>query len=197
MPAEYVTTRDVPLDELMLFPGNAKRGDVEAIRQSLRRNGQYRSLIVREIPSGPLIVLAGNHTLQALAAEGAQTARCEIVRCDDAEARRINLADNRLAELGTYDNDALAELLSYLDGDYTGTGYTETDVEMLITPPPDLDALAAEFGEPEDDDLWPVLRFKVPPNVRDDFYDLSSGCETPDDDAARFIHLMNKLRSMA
>jgi hypothetical protein len=67
---------------------------------------------------------------------------------------------------------------------------------MLITPPPDLDALADELGEPEDDDLWPVLRFKVPPNIRDDFYDLSAGCETPDDDGARFIHLMNKLRSL-
>ncbi len=197
MPAQYVETRNIPIDELTPFPGNAKRGDVDAIRTSLRRNGQYRSLVVRQVENGPLIVLAGNHTMQALAAEGNETARCEIVICDDADARRINLADNRLAELGTYDNDALTELLSYMDGDYEGTGYSANDIEMLITPPPDLDALADELGEPEDEDLWPILRFKVPPNIRDDFYDLSAGCDMPDDDTARFIHLMNKLRAAA
>lgn len=139
--ATYVRTADIPLDELTPFPGNAKRGDVEQIRASLRKNGQYRSLVVREIPNGPLIVLAGNHTMQALTAEGRETARCEIVLCDDDTARRINLADNRTAELGAYDNDALAELLSYLDGDYEGTGYTEEDVEALITPLEDADDL--------------------------------------------------------
>jgi DNA modification methylase len=130
--AVYLRTADIPLDELTPFPGNAKRGDVATIQASLRKNGQYRSLVVREIPDGPLIVLAGNHTLQALQAEGATQARCEIVLCDDATARRINLVDNRAAELGEYDSDALAELLSYMDGDYDGTGYTEEDVDALI-----------------------------------------------------------------
>lgn len=142
----YVRTADIPLDELTPFPGNAKRGDVEQIRKSLRRNGQYRSLVVREIPDGPLIVLAGNHTLQALQAEGAPTARCEVVLCDDNTARRVNLVDNRSAELGGYDNDALAELLSYMDGDYEGTGYTTDDVEALITPP------AIDFLDPAEAD---------------------------------------------
>lgn len=130
--ATYLRTADLPLDELTPYPGNAKRGDVDQIRASLRRNGQYRSLVVREIPHGPLIVLAGNHTMQALAAEGQQTARCEVITCDDATARRINLADNRTAELGTYDADALAELLASLDGDYEGTGYTDDDIAALL-----------------------------------------------------------------
>ena len=131
----YIRTANIPLDELTPFPGNAKRGDVATIQASLRKNGQYRSLVVREIPDGPLIVLAGNHTLQALQAEGATQVRCEVVLCDDATARRINLVDNKAAELGGYDNDSLAELLSYLDGDYEGTGYSAEDVEALITPP--------------------------------------------------------------
>lgn len=137
----YLRTADVPLDELTPFPGNAKRGDVDQIRASIRRNGQYRSLVVREIPNGPLVVLAGNHTMQALAAEDHGTARCEVVLCDDATARRINLADNRTAELGGYDNDALTELLSYLDDDYEGTGYTTADVERIVNAlPPDPEA---------------------------------------------------------
>lgn len=128
----YTATRDVPLDELTPFPGNAKRGDVEQIRSSLRRNGQYRSLVVREVDNGPLIVLAGNHTMQALVADGHLTARCEIITCDDAAARRINLVDNRTAELGDYDNDALAELLASLEGDFEGTGYSHADIDSLL-----------------------------------------------------------------
>lgn len=142
--ATYVRTADIPLDELTPFPGNAKRGDVEQIRASLRKNGQYRSLVVREIPNGPLIVLAGNHTMQALQAEGRETARCEVVLCDDDTARRINLADNRTAELGGYDNDALAELLSYLEDDYDGTGYSEADVQRIVH------ALPPDSEPPED-----------------------------------------------
>jgi len=147
--ATYVRTADIPLDELTPFPGNAKRGNVDQIRASLRRNGQYRSLVVREIPNGPLVVLAGNHTMQALQAEGQPTARCEVVVCDDATARRINLADNRTAELGEYDNDALADLLSYLDGDYEGTGYTADDVDALLDYPEEPEARTDPDDVPE------------------------------------------------
>lgn len=128
----YLGTREVPFDQLERFPGNPRRGDVDAIRGSLRRHGQYRSLVVRATGEDQYVILAGNHTHDALQAEGYPTARCEVIECDDDQARRINLADNRLAELGTYDNDALAELLSYLDGDLEGTGYTADDVSALL-----------------------------------------------------------------
>ncbi|MFD1145954.1 ParB/RepB/Spo0J family partition protein [Saccharothrix hoggarensis] len=131
----YLETRDVPLHDLVMYPGNAKRGDVDQIRASLKRNGQYRSLVVRLMPDGSMVILAGNHTYQALRLERYDTGRCEIIECGDDTARRINLADNRLAELGGYDDDALVQLLSYLDDDYTGTGYTQADVDRLLDPP--------------------------------------------------------------
>jgi hypothetical protein len=106
----------------------------------LRRHGQYRSLVVRDTGSA-LVVLAGNHTRDALDAEGHGTARCEVIQCSDDEARRINLADNRLAELGGYDDADLAALLEGLDGDFDGTGWTLED----------LDALGVPDFEPEDD----------------------------------------------
>jgi hypothetical protein len=133
MPVSWLETRDVSIGELTRFPGNARRGDVEAIRASIRRHGQYRALVVRDTGE-QLVILAGNHTHDAIAAEGQQSARCEILRCTDDEARRINLADNRLAEIGGYDDDALAELLSYLEDDYDGTGWTAEDVSGLIEP---------------------------------------------------------------
>lgn len=159
MSIEYVQTRDVPIGELTRFPGNARRGDVEQLRASIRRHGQYRSLVVRDT-GDQLVILAGNHTHDAIKAEGHTTARCELVRCTDDEARRINLADNRLAELGQYDLDALAELLSYLDDDYEGTGYTTDDVEALITPP---EVLSPALGDPE---ALPAPRPAIEPTSR-------------------------------
>lgn len=180
----YVRTADIPLDELTPFPGNAKRGDVPQIRASLRRNGQYRGLVVREIPDGPLIVLAGNHTMQALKEEGRETARCEVVLCDDATARRINLVDNRTAELGGYDNDALAELLSYLDGDYDGTGYTDEDVEALITPLEDPENLDDEDGTPAP----PTEPFSKPGDIwKLGPHRLMCGDSTSPDDLAKLV----------
>ncbi|MFC7989474.1 hypothetical protein ACFUV2_09235 [Streptomyces pilosus] len=50
------------------YPGNARRGDVRLILESLRTSGQYRSRLARQTPNGHLVVLAGNHTLAALLA---------------------------------------------------------------------------------------------------------------------------------
>lgn len=137
MPAQWVSTRDLPLADLERFPGNARRGNVAEIRKSLRRHGQYRSLVVRS-QGGTLTILAGNHTADALEAEGRETARCELIECDDDEARRINLADNKIGELPDpqtgerYDDEAIAELLASLDGDYDGTGWTAEDLAALL-----------------------------------------------------------------
>ncbi|MFF2571064.1 ParB/RepB/Spo0J family partition protein [Streptomyces sp. NPDC058084] len=128
----YTGTRDIPLDALTRYPGNPRRGDVESIRASIRRHGQYRSLVVRDTGDA-LVVLAGNHTSDALRAENFTTARCEVITCDEDTARRINLADNKLAELGYYDEEDLAAMLGALDGDLDGTGWSQQEVARLLT----------------------------------------------------------------
>ncbi|MER6274016.1 hypothetical protein [Streptomyces sp900105755] len=72
-------TVDVALDDLRPFPGNARRGDPAVI---LHRTGQFRSLIVRDTGDG-LVVLAGNHTLQALLAHG--PGPCGMTTTQDGE----------------------------------------------------------------------------------------------------------------
>jgi ParB-like chromosome segregation protein Spo0J len=128
---EYVTTDTYPLDELTPFPGNARRGDVEAIASSIEANGQYRSLIVRK-HDGQLTVLAGNHTLEALRFLGRKAARCEVITCDDTTATRVNLVDNRLPDSGGYDDEALTALLSSLDS-LDGTGYGPDDLDDMLS----------------------------------------------------------------
>ncbi|MFJ4627157.1 hypothetical protein [Streptomyces sp. NPDC088847] len=226
-PARYLRTVTVPLAELRHFPGNAKRGDVPTILDSLRRNGQYRSLIARQTENGhaddpPLTVLAGNHTMMALELHGPGdcgapvktakgerpcgvcgnnaawelTGRVEIVECDDDTARRINLVDNRSAEKGSYDRDALAELLSYMDDDLSGTGYIPADVELLLAPPPSLEELADTYGDPEADDFWPVIKLRLSPEERDTFHGLTVDAPGKED-TDRFRYLMALARGDA
>ena len=128
---EYEETKDFPLSKLKSFPGNARRGDTDAIAESVTENGQYRSLIVRRSDDGSHVVLAGNHTMAALHQLGRKTARVEIITCDDATATKINLVDNRLPDSGGYDDGALTALLQSLD-DLGGTGYDPDDLDDLL-----------------------------------------------------------------
>lgn len=155
--AAFLRLETRPIGDLTAYPGNARRGDVGMILESLTANGQYRPLVVREQEDGALVVLAGNHTLAAMAAHGPgpcglvirvgeeerpcalchgkewePAAQVAVYRCDDATARRIVLADNRTSDAGDYDDAALAELLESMDGDLAGTGYTDTDLEDLL-----------------------------------------------------------------
>jgi ParB-like chromosome segregation protein Spo0J len=133
MPAVTILdTVDLPLDSLIPFPGNARRGDVAKIRESVRKNGQYRSILVRDV-GGTRTIVAGNHTAQAMREEGHATARCELIECSDETALAVNLADNRMSDLGGYDDEALVDLLESLGGDFEATGYTEADLEGLLS----------------------------------------------------------------
>ena len=122
----------VPIDSLTLHPQNARRGETGAIAASLSTNAQFAPIVVQ---ASTRYVLSGNHTLKAARELGWTEIDAVIVDVDDKHAHKIMLAANRTADLGAYDNDALAELLSYLDGDYQGTGYTAEYVQALITPP--------------------------------------------------------------
>ncbi|MXM67043.1 hypothetical protein GR925_27340 [Streptomyces sp. HUCO-GS316] len=168
--ARYVRIQDVPVDDLTPYPGNAKRGDIPAILDSLRRNAQYRSVVARET-DGTLTVLAGNNTLAALREHGpgdcgvtfkkgrktlpcgvcsnhrgyVPALRVEVVECDEETARRINLADNKTGALGTWDDEALAALLAGIEDDLTGTGYDSDDYEDLLKATGAFTAPATDF----------------------------------------------------
>ncbi|WP_039828120.1 ParB N-terminal domain-containing protein [Nocardia testacea] len=118
----------VAITDLIPYPGNPRRGDIEQIAASLRKTGQYRPIVVQRSTS---YILAGNHTMQAAASLGWKEIDVHHVDVDDETARRIVLADNRTADKGHYDIAALTELLQDLP-DLEGTGYTDADLEALL-----------------------------------------------------------------
>lgn len=129
----------VPIDDLEPFPGNPRRGDVAAIRSSLRRFGQVRPILV----DGARIV-AGHHLRISAQEEGwTHIAAIQNEFKDEAEARAFLLADNRTSELGTVEDELLAAQLREVEV-FDGTGYTEADRDRLEQ---ELRALFAEQEE--------------------------------------------------
>lgn len=143
----------VNVDDLYTFEKNPRRGNIAKIADSLRVRGQYRPIVVnRGTHTGrDMEVLAGNHTLLAARSLGWSHIDCGIVDVDEQTARQIVLADNRLSDLGGYDDETLAELLDSLD-DFTGTGYSSDDLDALLAAQHQPEELTDRDDVPDIDD---------------------------------------------
>lgn len=121
----------VPAGDLLPHPNNPRNGDTEEIIWSIRLNHVYRPLYVQRSSRR---ILAGNHTYAAALEMGAERLPVVWLDCTDDEAERILLADNRLADLGKYDDGVLARLLQGVseESGLAGTGYSEKDLEKLL-----------------------------------------------------------------
>ena len=120
------------LDDVKLAEGNPRRGRVDVIAESLRVNGQYRPVVVNagSLTGRRFEVLAGNHTVLAARSLGWAEVDVWLVDVGEVDARRIVAADNRSAEVGSFDHEALLALLDALP-DLDGTGYTDFDRAAL------------------------------------------------------------------
>jgi ParB-like chromosome segregation protein Spo0J len=124
-----VNAMTVPVSSLRKFPNNARQGDVGAIAESLRVNGQFRPIVVNR-PT--MTVLVGNHTLQAAIMLGWEEIAVTFIDVDEDEAARIVIIDNRTSDLAGYDDESLTALLRSV-GDPSGTGYDLDDLDDLLS----------------------------------------------------------------
>jgi hypothetical protein len=132
MSQKELETVSVSIDDITPHPKNVRQGDIGAISESLKAHGQYRAIVVQRSTGH---ILAGNHTYKAAKALGWQTISAHFIDCDDDAAMRILLADNRANDLATYDDGALAELLtalSHTDDHLTATLFTGDDLDDLL-----------------------------------------------------------------
>jgi hypothetical protein len=117
----------VPVSGLRGHPRNPRRGDLGAVKASLRRHGQYRPVVANRDGT----VLAGNHVLRAACELGWDRLAVTFVDLSEEEALRVVLVDNRSSDLAGYDDELLAELLSGL-GDLSGTGFDGQALDELL-----------------------------------------------------------------
>lgn len=127
-----MTHRAVPVSELKPHPRNVRQGDIGLITESLRQHGQYRPIVVQ---TGTNLILAGNHTYKAACQLKWKTIEATFVDCDDDQALRILLMDNRANDVANYDDHALAEMLKEMidtELKLDATGFDPSDLDDLL-----------------------------------------------------------------
>ena len=135
-----------PINNLKPHPNNVRQGDIGAICRSLEQHGQYRPIVVQRSTG---FILAGNHTYKAAISLKWKQIAATYVDCDDEQALRILLIDNRANDLASYDDSALVEMLKGLmdtELKLEGTGFDPDDLDQLLK---DLDM---ESGNPIEGD---------------------------------------------
>lgn len=102
----------VDVDLLTPLENNARLGNVDAIMASYDKFGQVKPIVAVENETGKFTVIAGNHQLEAAKRLGWDKIAVSIVDLDSDDALAFALADNRISELGTTDNDLLYQMLT-------------------------------------------------------------------------------------
>ena len=143
----------VDIATLNVLRDNPRRGDVEAVRKSYEQFGQRKPIVARR---DDRVVLAGNHQLLAARELGWPEIAVVWVDDDDATAMAFTLADNRTADLGTYDNDLLAALIAGVAetgiAELLGaTGYDDKDLRDILAGGHAGAPGSAEYLEPQPD----------------------------------------------
>ena len=141
------SVQQVPVSELSEHPENPNRGNVSAIRESIAENGFFGAVLAQKSTG---YILAGNHSFRAACQSGADKIPVIWVDVDEDRAKKIMLADNRMAEKAFRDEEQLAALLEDLnkrDRGLLGTGYDAGDLDALLTSlsPPDLEMPGLDF----------------------------------------------------
>jgi hypothetical protein len=137
------------LDEVVAraFPGNPKAHDADALGESFTEAGYVDPIVIDETTGHNVAGHGRAEKLVAMRDAGeAPPERIEVrgkkwfvpvlrgvAFKDAATASKYLLASNRVAELGGWDNKALAAMLSGYDGSLEGTGFSTEDFARFMT----------------------------------------------------------------
>ena len=151
----------VPLSELKRWPQNPKEHDLGQIHRSIARFGFVNPLIVNEVTGellvghGRLDTLEQRHASGEPPPEGIQVKDGQwlvpVVRgvsLPTEEAAAYAIADNRLTEIGGWNDSELADLLKDMNLD--GVGFDDDDVDKLLHPyeaPDSGECICSECGK--------------------------------------------------
>ena len=120
-----------PITKLKHLEGNPRVGNVDAVKKSYEKFGQRKPIVANEDGE----VISGNHQLAAARELGWDKIAVVFTKDDELTAKAFALADNRTADLGTYDNDLLADMLASVSSDLEmleATSFTEDDLIDLL-----------------------------------------------------------------
>lgn len=143
----------VDISQLKFFPGNARRGDIDLIAESLRKNSQFAPIVVNRGTHAPMYadtILSGNHTTMAAQRLGWSQIDVHWVDLDEQTCKRVVLVANSSNDKATYDVEALVDLATELP-DLEGTGLTRDELDLMLEALEDVNAEVPDH--PDDDDV--------------------------------------------
>ena len=129
--ADDLTTLAYPIEKLKHLDGNPRKGNVEAVKKSYEKFGQRKPIVATKDGE----VISGNHQLAAARELGWYKIAVVFTDDDELTAKAFALADNRTADLGTYDDDLLADMLGSVSSDLElleATSFDEKDLMALV-----------------------------------------------------------------
>ena len=124
-----------PISEIDFDPANVRKHserNLEAIRGSLRRFGQQKPIVVCKDTG---TVLAGNGTLAAAKELGWTTIGVIETKLKGTEAVAFAIADNRTAELASWDTELLGAVSTALKDDgveLDAIGFTDEELSDVL-----------------------------------------------------------------
>lgn len=135
---DHLDIEYVPVADLEEWPGNARVGNVERIKASMRQHGVFNPVIVQRSTNR---VMIGNHRIAALRElhdedpkEWDGLAPVIYYDVDDTQANKINLIDNKASDEATWDTrlpvEQLQEILEQEESLF-GTGFSEDELDDL------------------------------------------------------------------
>lgn len=166
-----------PIDTLVPDPQNARLHDernIEAVAKSLKTFGWRQFVVARQ---SDRVVLAGNARIKAAQQIGWTHAPVMFVSDDEATSRAYAIADNRTAELATWDMDELLQQLTDLGSDQDlmdVTGFTSDEFDALSDELADHPTEAID-DEDDDDDTSATMLGLADVTVKEPTADVQTG----------------------
>ena len=130
--------KEIDIDELKEYENNPRRNDraVQPVANSLKKFGFLNPIIVNK----DMVILAGHTRLKAAKENGLR--KVPVIVVDDMtedQEKAFRLADNRVAELSTWDEKKLKEEMAELDeDDWSDFGVSDRELKKYE---PDSDEL--------------------------------------------------------
>ncbi len=128
-----MNVQEIDIEKLKPYWRNPRHNEdtVQAIKVSIERYGYNLPIVVDKNN----VIIAGHARYKALNELGVKKVKCIVTDMDESEAREYRIADNKIAELSSWDNDSLkAEMRLIDEADVMKRlGFGEQEMDRLLT----------------------------------------------------------------
>ena len=166
------------IDPNLLVPWdkNPRNNDlaVENLKKAIEMFGFTSPIIVRKATNQ---VIAGHTRLKAALSLGLKAVPVRFLEISESKARQLAIADNKLGEIATWNDDELGEELKVIfaemeDFDFSAIGFSEEEIDKLVNEDFGSDEYQEESDSEQDHNGLTQISFSVPTNMSSEIVDL-------------------------